>query len=222
MSSANVRLKLHFDLDLAVPAQLSALDHERLCKALATALGATVIQGLPVIAGKQLAKAGVTVVGSHHHLDAVSLVMQAVDRRRIIDVAPHLTDREVVLLATKAAAKLPASPVEAAAYLRRQALALVNEYRLVPCSVAVLLSSGKPARIEGRLNLTNGHIFLGEEHRQTRLQANQGPLQVSIDGTSIVVAADSSGHTLTGPVLDVQVPVLVPHRDALIARWQAG
>lgn len=222
MSSANVRLKLHFDLDLAVPAQLSALDHERLCKAFATVLGATVIQGLPVIAGKQLGKAGITVVGSHHHLDAVSLVSRAVDRCQIIAVAPHLTDKEVDFLATKAAPKLPASPSEASGYLRRQALALVNEYRLVPCSVAALLSSGQPASIAGRLNLTNGHIFLGEEHRQTRLQANQGPLRVSIDGTSVVVAAESSGHTLTGPVLDVQVPVLVPHRDALIARWQAA
>lgn len=72
MSSANVRLKLHFDLDLAVPAQLSTLDHERLCKALATALGATVIQGLPVIAGKQLGKAGVAVVGCHRPGEGVA------------------------------------------------------------------------------------------------------------------------------------------------------
>ena len=32
----------------------------------------------------------------------------------------------------------------------------------------------------------------------------------------------AAGHTLTGPVLDVAVPSLVPHRDALLARWQAG
>ena len=106
--------------------------------------------------------------------------------------------------------------------MRRQALALVNEYRLVPCSVAALLSNGKPAQIQGRLNLTNGHVFLSDEHRQTRLQANQGGLKVSVEGTSVVVLAESSGHTLTGPVLDVHVQALVPHRDALLSRWLAG
>ncbi|HNO88496.1 MAG TPA: hypothetical protein PKI69_09510, partial [Rhodocyclaceae bacterium] len=67
------------------------------------------------------------------------------------------------------------------------------------------LTSGKPAHIEGRLNLTNGHIFLDASHRQTRLQAGQGALRVSIAGTPVALAAECSGHTLTGPVLDVAV-----------------
>ena len=45
---------------------------------------------------------------------------------------------------------------------------------------------------------------------------------MSVADTPVVLAAECSGHTLTGPVLDVAVPSLVPHRDALLARWQAG
>ena len=125
-------------------------------------------------------------------------------------------------LSAPAIHRLPAAESEQAAYLRGQALALVNEYRLVPCAVEAQLTSGKPAHIEGRLNLTNGHIFLDASHRQTRLQAGQGALRVSIAGTPVALAAECSGHTLTGPVLDVAVGSLVPHRDVLLARWQAG
>lgn len=222
MSAANVRLQLHFDLDLAVPEQLTALDHAQLCKTLAGALGATVIQGLPAIAGKQLAKGGVRVVKHHHRLDAVVQTVQRVDPVRIIEVAPHLTDAEVATLAARAAARMPAGAEAAAAYLRSQALALVNEYRLVPCAVMALLTSGKPAQIEGQLNLTNGHIFLDASHRQTRLQNGQGALRVAVNGVDVQLAAECSGHTLTGPVLDVPVAQLVPHRQALLTRWQAG
>ena len=35
MSAANVRLRLQFELELAAPAQLTALDHAQLCRALA-------------------------------------------------------------------------------------------------------------------------------------------------------------------------------------------
>ena len=59
-------------------------------------------------------------------------------------------------------------------------------------------------------------------HRQTRLRADQGPLRVEVAGTAVAVSAECSGHTLTGPVLDVAVAQLVPHRGALLARWQAG
>lgn len=219
MSSPNVRLQLRFDLDLAVPQAIAGLDHGQLCQALATALGATVIQGLPSISAKQLGKAGVTLLGHHHHLDAKSLGGAAVDPKLVIQAAPHLTDEEVAQVAAKAAGKLPAG--DASAFLRRLALALVNEYRLVRCVVAALLSNGKPTEIEGDLNLTNGHIFLGEAHRLTKLQANQGGLKVRITGTAIALVAECSGHTLTGPVLDVAVPSLVPHRDALMASWKS-
>lgn len=222
MSAANVRLQLQFDLDLAVPESLTALDHAQLCKTLAGALGATVIQGLPVIAGKQLAKGGVRVVKHHHRLDAMVQTVRRIEPDRIIEVAPHLTDDEVGALAVRAAARMPAGADAAASYLRAQALALVNEYRLVPCGVVACLTSGKPAQIDGQLNLTNGHIFLDASHRQTRLQNGQGALRVTVGGTDVVLAAECSGHTLTGPVLDVAVAQLVPHRQALLARWQAG
>lgn len=222
MSAANVRLQLQFDLELAVPASVAALDHARLCQKLAELLGPTVIQGLPVIAGKQLAKAEVRVVKHHHRLDAVAKATARIEPASIVEAAPHLTDAEVATLAARAAARLPAAEADQAGYLRSQALALVNEYRLVGCRVDALLSNGKPTQIEGKLNLTNGHIFLDASHRQTRLQQAQGPLRVAVGETDVVLAAECSGHTLTGPVLDVAVKQLVPHRPALLARWQAG
>ena len=222
MSDATVRLQLHFELELATPPELAGLDHAALCRTLADALGPTVLRGLPAIAGKQLTPLGARVVRHHHHLDAAAQAARRVERAQVIQVAPHLTDAEVDTLVQRAAARLPAAESEQAAYLRGQALALVNEYRLVPCVVEAQLTSGKPAHIEGRLNLTNGHIFLDASHRQTRLQQAQGPLRVAVGETDVVLAAECSGHTLTGPVLDVAVKQLVPHRAALLARWQAG
>jgi len=220
MSGPNVRVQLRFDLELSAPAALADLDHSRLCKVLSSALG-PVIHSLPTISGKQLAKGGITVLAHHHHLDAKSLALPAVDRMQVILAAPHLTDAEIDQVAARVAGRLPAGSDEILAFLRLQALALVNEYRLVACQVSATLSSGKPAVIDGELNLTNGHIFLGEMHRQTRLQAGQGGLPVRIAATDFQLAAECSGHTLTGPVLDVPVGDLVPHRDVLIARWQS-
>ncbi len=222
MSVVNVRLQLQFELDLTVPDSLAALDHAQLCQTLAGLLGPTVIQGLPVIAGKQLAKADMRVVKHHHRLDAEVKTAVRIEPSRILEAAPHLTDAEVATLAARAAARLPKGEAEQASYLRGQALALVNEYRLVACVVDALLSSGKPTQIEGKLNLTNGHIFLDASHRQTRLQNAQGALRVGVAGTDVELRAECSGHTLTGPVLDVAVKQLVPHRGALLARWQAG
>ena len=222
MSDATVRLQLHFELELAAPPDLAGLDHAALCRTLSEALGPTVLRGLPVIAGKQLTPLGARVLRHHHRLDAAAQAARSIAREQVTQVAPHLTDTEADTLAQRAAARLPAAESEQAAYLRSQALALVNEYRLVPCVVEALLTSGKPARIESKLNLTNGHIFLDASHRQTRLQAGQGALRVSVADTPVVLAAECSGHTLTGPVLDVAVGSLVPHRDVLLARWQAG
>ena len=115
MSAANVRLRLQFELELAAPAQLTALDHAQLCRALAGALGPTVIQGLPMIAGKQMAKVGVRVVKHHHHLDARVTTQARVEPARIVEVAPHLTDAEVEALSARAGARLPAGEAEAAA-----------------------------------------------------------------------------------------------------------
>jgi len=41
-----------------------------------------VIQGLPVISGKQLGKSGIVLKAHHHHLDAVNLAPAAIDPGR--------------------------------------------------------------------------------------------------------------------------------------------
>ena len=112
MSVANVRLQLQFDLDLTVPDSLAALDHAQLCQTLAGLLGPTVIQGLPVIAGKQLAKADMRVVKHHHRLDAEVKTAVRIEPSRILEAAPHLTDAEVATLAARAAARLPKGEAE--------------------------------------------------------------------------------------------------------------
>jgi hypothetical protein len=67
---------------------LVALDHAQLCKTLAGLLGPTVIQGLPVIAGKQLAKAEMRVLKHHHRLEAEVKTAARVEPSRIMDAAP--------------------------------------------------------------------------------------------------------------------------------------
>ena len=117
MSAANVRLQLQFDLELAVPASVAALDHARLCQKLAELLGPTVIQGLPVIAGKQLAKAEVRVVKHHHRLDAVARAVARIEPARIVEAAPHLTDAEVERVSVGDSGRfLPEAPGQKKAY----------------------------------------------------------------------------------------------------------
>ncbi|MGL4406901.1 hypothetical protein [Zoogloea sp.] len=221
MPSPNVKLKLQFELDLTVPEILGKLDHAQLCKALGNALGPMVIQGLPTISAKQLGKVGVQMCGHHHKLDALNLSTPPVEASQIIAVAPHLTDEEVQQVARKASGKMPLNPAEGAAFLRRQALGVVNEYRLVRCVAHGVQINGHPVEIEADLNLTNGHLFLPEIHRQTRLANVDTPLKVDIVGQpELQFRADCSGHTLTGPVLDVQVASLAPHRDVLLQCWK--
>ena len=222
MSSPNVKLKLQFELELTVPEILGQLDHAQLCKALGNALGPMVIQGLPTISAKQLGKVGIQMCAHHHHLDALNLRTPPVDPAQIVAVAPHLTDEEVEQVARRASGKMPLNPPEGAAFLRRQALAVVNEYRLVRCIAHGIQINGHPVEIEADLNLTNGHLFLAETHRQTRLANVDTPLKVDIVGQpGVHFSADCSGHTLTGPVLDVQVSSLVPHREVLLQCWKS-
>ncbi|THF60661.1 hypothetical protein [Pseudothauera rhizosphaerae] len=220
MSKANVKLQLTFDLDIAAPERLLELDHEALCKTFSEMLGTMVVQGLPTIAGKQLAKAGASVVGHHCHLSATSLAARPLAREALVAAAPHLTDAELEQLARSAQGKLPEAPDELQRYLRRQALKLVNDYRMVPCTVAARLTSGSPAQLEGKLNLTNGSVLIGERDRQNRLQANQGAIAVEPLGTGVRLEGICAGHTLSGPVIEVSVAQLAAHRDPLIKAWQ--
>jgi hypothetical protein len=222
MPSPNVKLKLQFELELTVPEILGKLDHAQLCKALGNALGPMVIQGLPTISAKQLGKVGIQMCAHHHHLDALNMRTPPVDPAQVVAVAPHLTDEEVEQVARRASGKMPLNPSEGAAFLRRQALAVVNEYRLVRCIAHGIQINGHPVEIEADLNLTNGHLFLAETHRQTRLANVDTPLKVDIVGQpGVHFSADCSGHTLTGPVLDVQVSSLAPHRDVLLQCWKS-
>lgn len=220
MPKANVRLQIRFDFDLEVPAALATADHAQLCKTLAGALGVAVNQGMPTVSAKQLEKLGIRLVAHHHHLDATNLSAPAVPREAVLAVAPHLTEDEADQVARTAASRMPATAPEQERHLRRAALALVNEYRLVPCQVCAALPNGTPVILQGALNLTNGHVVIGEQHRQTRLRAGSKALPLKIDGTALELAAECSGHTLTGPVLDVAVASLSPHRETLMAAWR--
>lgn len=220
MSKANLKLSVTFDFELSAPSALLEGDHEALCRQLHEALGAMVFQGMPTVTAKQLARVGATIVAHHHHLDVANLAAPAIERSALVGAAPHLTDAELELLARRAGAKAPANADELLRYLRRQALSLVNEYRTVPCMVEARLNSGAPAQLEGKLNLTNGSVMLGERDRHNKLQTNQGPITVSAADGAARLAANCAGHTLSGPVIEVAVTELARHRDVLVADWQ--
>lgn len=219
MSKANIKLQLSFDLDIEAPERLLALAHEDLCKTFSEILGAMVFRGLPTVAGKQLAKAGARIAAHHHHLDVRSLSARALPREALIAAAPHLTDEELDKLAYQAQGKLPELPDALHRHLRRHALKLVGDFRFLPCTVSAKLSSGAPAKLEGKLNLTNGSVLIGERDRQSRLQANQGAIVVEPADTGVQLEASCAGHTLSGPVIEVSVMQLAAHRDPLIQAW---
>ncbi|MCB1909221.1 MAG: hypothetical protein KDH15_17785 [Rhodocyclaceae bacterium] len=220
MSKPNARLTLQFSLDLRLPDDMAGRDHGALCRELCEALGTTVIKGLPAISTKQLAKAGVSLLAHHHHATVENFTVPVLDATTAARVAAHLTDDEIGVLCRDAAPQAPDAEPELLRYLRRQALAMVSEYRLVPCRLTVLQSSGASGQLDGRLNLTNGSVMLGEAFRKVRLKSDQGPIPVAVEGLGDTLRATLSGHTLSGPVLAVAVDELVPHRAHLIRLWQ--
>src|SRR5574339_231653 len=172
MSRPNLKLNVAFEFELSAPNGLLELDHEHLCKAMHDFLGAMVLQGMPTITAKQLGKAGVSVLSHHHHLDVANVDGATIPRAEYVAAGPHLTDDELLQLARRTSGKLPEIQGERARVLRRHALALVSEFRMIPCAVYGRLSSGKEAQLQGRLNLTNGSVLLAEPDRQSRLQPN--------------------------------------------------
>lgn len=219
MTQSNARLLVHFEFDLEAPPALAGLDVPGLQQALIDALGATVFNGMPTVSTKQLAKADVRVVGHRCRVEAESTAAQRIDPVLMASVAPHLTDDEVQQLCQRAAAKAPASPEALRAYLRRQALALVNGYRLLPCQVRAQTSAEADTVLAAKLNLTNGGVLVNEEHRKTRLKAGQTHVAIMLGEPSIRLTAALSGHTLSGPVIAVDIAALAPHRDLLQALW---
>ncbi len=220
MSQPNARLKLQFDLDLMIPAGLLKEDHSALCRDLCAILGATVLQGLPAISKKQLAKSEVRLLSHHHHVEVENLKAPSISIELAQKVTAHLTDAEIDTLCARAAAKAPSLEAELLKYLRRQALALVSDYRLVPCILNAVQTSGVSSELKGNLNLTNGSVMLTDDFRKVRLKADQGPIPVTVEGMDATVMATLSGHTLSGPVLAVEVMHLVPHRAHLVGLWQ--
>ena len=214
-SAANVRLSSSIRTGVA---SVAALDHARLCQKLAELLGPTVIQG----AGdrRQATKAEVRVVKHHHRLDAVARAVARIEPARIVEAAPHLTDAEVVTLAARAAARLPAAEADQAGYLRSQALALVNEYRLVGCRVdARCRTASRPRSKVSSTSPTATSFWI---HPTSDSPATgPGPAAGGGGRNGTWCWLHRSGHTLTGPVLDV-AEAWCPSWAALLARWQAG
>ncbi len=219
-SKANVKLSITFSFDLALPETLLDADHAALCRRLNDLLGPMVFQGMPTVTAKRLSQVGGSILAHHHHLDASNLTAPALDRELLIAAAPHLTNDELIQLARRAVAKLPDGDDERRVFLRRQALAMVNEYRTVPCAINARLTSGATAELAGKLNLTNGNVLVGERDRQQRLQPKQGPVEVIAAGNAVRMLAEFAGQTLSGPVIEVAIASLAQHRDALIAAWQ--
>ncbi len=221
-TKANVKLNITFNFELALPDALVDADHAALCRRLSELLGPMVLQGMPTVTAKRLGQVGGSIVAHHHHLDASSLAVPALAQELLIAAAPHLTDDELIQLARRAAGKLPTGDDERRAFLRRQALAMVNEYRTVPCIVTAKLTSGSDAELEGKLNLTNGNVLVGDRDRQQRLQPKQGPVEVTAADGDVRLSATFSGQTLSGPVIEVPIADLAHNRSVLIAVWQAG
>lgn len=220
MSKANLKLTVGFEFELEAPAAFLDGSHEKLCKAMQELLGAMVLQGMPTVTAKQLGKAGIAVVSHHHHLDVLNTAAAAIPREELVAAGPHLTDDELDQLARRSAGRVPLADAERARFLRRHALALAGEFRMVPCVVGARLNSGKDATLNARLNLTNGSVLVSDQDRQSRLQANQDGLVVVIQDADVRLRGACAGHTLSGPVIEVALGELAAHRDALVAVWQ--
>ena len=108
MSRSNLKLTVSFEFELEAPAPMLAESHEKLCKTVHDTLGAMVLQGMPTVTGKQLAKAGISIVAHHHHLDVVNTTAAPPPRAALVAAAPHLTDHELSQLARRTSGRIPA------------------------------------------------------------------------------------------------------------------
>lgn len=222
MPPPNLKLTVAFEFDLEAPPAFTDASHEKLCRAVQDLLGTMVLQGMPTITAKQLAKAGITLLSHHHHLDVLNTAAAPVPREALIAAGPHLTNDELEQFSRRTAGRIPLAPAERDRFLRRHALALVGDFRLVPCVLQARLLSGKDATLQGRLNLTNGSVLVSEPDRQSRLQTKDAPIRIDVDGAPTPLRASCAGHTLSGPVIEVPLAEIAAHRDTLIALWLKG
>ena len=224
MSRANLKLQVVFEFEIVAPEALLANAHTTLCQKLNDMLGPLVLQGMPKVTATQLAKAGASLIGHHCHLDAKNLSLPALDRAVMAAAAPHLTDEEIDDLAHQLAGKTPEDPVELQRLLRRRALAMVNEYRLVPCQIEGKQKTGGSitnVTLDATLNLTNGSVMINEPHRQSHLQQGVGVVTLVAADGAVRFSGNCEGHTLSGPVINVSIADISKSRDALIQLWQA-
>ncbi|MCL2160803.1 MAG: hypothetical protein FWH56_02785 [Betaproteobacteria bacterium] len=224
MSKANLKLHVAFEFEIDAPEALLAHDHVTLCRKLSDMLGPLVLQGMPKVTATQLSKVGASLIGHHCHLDAKNLSLPAIDRAVMIAAAPHLTDEEINDLTRQLVGKTPEDPAELQRLLRRRALALANEYRLVPCRIEGKLKSGgtfTDTTLDATLNLTNGSVMVGDSHRQSHLQQGVGVITLVAADGAVRIAGNCEGHTLSGPVINVSIADIAESRDALIQLWQA-
>jgi len=221
MSNPNARLHIAFDFDLVLPDSMLELDEQALMAALQGMLGPTVFNGMPTVSGKQLTKGGVTLVKHAHSCQANRVGQASLPLEAVIAAAPHLTDQEVAKVAVTALQKLPSAATQQKAHIRRAALKLASHYRLVACVVSAELSSGGASDIPAHLNLTNGGVLVDDTHKKVRLKQDQSAVAIRFANADFVLHAQLGGHTLGGPLLEVNIDALVPHRAALLARWEA-
>jgi hypothetical protein len=223
MSNVNLKLHVAFDFEIDAPEALLAHDHATLCQKLSDMLGPLVLQGMHKVTKTQLAKAGANLVGHHYHLDVKNLSLPAIDRAVLVAAAPHLTNEELDDLARQIKGKTPEDPAELQRLLRRRALALANEYRLVPCQIEAKLKSGgtfTDITIGATLNLTNGSIMVEEAHRHAHLQQGVGVITLVTANGAVRITGNCEGHTLSGPVINVAIADIAKSRDILIQLWQ--
>jgi hypothetical protein len=225
MPKPNLKLHVAFEFEIAAPEALLACDHATLCHRLSDMLAPVVLQGMPKVTATQLSKVGANLLGHHCHLEAENLSAPAAGQADIAAAAPHLTDEEIDRLARQVAGKTPENAAELQRYLRRQALALVNEYRLVPCQVEGKLKSGGTVTDiveEATLNLTNGSVMVAESSRQNHLQQGAGVVTLVAADGAVRIVGNCEGHTLSGPVINVSIADIAKARDALIKLWQTS
>lgn len=222
MSHANIKLTVSFEFELAAPEQIAALSHEQLCRHFSQTLGKMVLQGMPTVTRKQLAAESITLLKHHHHLDVAPVGGIDIDRELLIAAAPHLTDDELDQLAAEAGRKKAVAPEALPKALRRLALQLVNEFRLVPCEISGTGPAGEARSVRGQLNLTNGCVLVDKDDRSTRLRAGDDAVSITPAGTTVSMRGHCAGHTLSGPVMEVPIDRLAAQRDALIRAWQSA
>ncbi|HLW04212.1 MAG TPA: hypothetical protein VKY38_01365 [Azoarcus sp.] len=221
MKPTNLRLQLLFDLHLAVPEEMLSGSPEDVRARLTEALGTMVLQGLPTVAAKQLARSGIE-LSRHEHAVQMAPVQQhtAIPIADLVAAAPHLTDQELAQLSARLGNGAFSDAADRQRALRRQALALVNEFRCVPCVVYGESLAGKADTLDAVLNLTNGSVMVQAHDRDRRISTDQGKTCIELAEGEVRMPASCAGSTISGPVIEVAIADLAAHRDILIGLWQ--